>query len=507
MFKLLLTFIFILFLILPLFAEVVDTAWVRRYDNPLNGDDHAYAIAVDDTGNVYVTGQSYGITGYDCATVKYDQQGNKLWVKRYNGTGNSYDVANAIAVDVSGNVYVTGYSYGSGTYADYAIIKYDSNGNQLWVQVYNGLGNSYDEARAIALDKLGNVYVTGKSHGSGTGYDYVTIKYYPDGDTAWTRRYNGPGNDIDCPRGIAVDNSGNVYVTGYSYDSGTSLDYATIKYDLQGNQLWVQRYDGPGNGDDVAYAIALDNSGNVYVSGYGVGTGTYEDYITIKYDPQGNQVWVKIYNGPSNGWDYALAMALDNPGNVYVTGYRYEGDYTTIKYDPQGNELWVKAYDGPGNFTDIAHAIAVDKFGNIYVTGKSYGDGTSEDYATIKYNPQGNQIWVQRYNGPGNFYDEAWAIAVDNSGNVYVTGESEGTGTSYDFATIKYVQLLRGDTDGDKKLSVSDVIYLINYLFKGGPLPIPELLVADSDCDSQVTISDVIYLINYLFRGGPSPGC
>ena len=112
------------------------------------------------------------------------------------------------------------------------------------------------------------MYVTGMSYGSGTAYDYATIKYNSSGDTMWVRRYNGPGNSDDEATAIAVDGSGNVYVTGYSDGSGTCYDYATIKYNSSGDTMWVRRYNGPGNSNDEANAIAVDGSGNVYVTGY-----------------------------------------------------------------------------------------------------------------------------------------------------------------------------------------------------------------------------------------------
>jgi len=367
-------------------------------------------------------------------------------VARYNGPGNSIDAASAIVVDANGNVYVTGYSAGFGTDADYATIKYDPNGNQLWVARYNGSGNSTDVATAIVVDANGNVYVTGYSAGSGTSTDYATIKYDPNGNQLWVARYNGPGNVADEAHALAVDGIGNVYVTGLSAGSGTDADYATIKYDPNGNQLWVARYNGPGNSSDAASAIVVDANGNVYVTGYSAGFGTDADYATIKYDPNGNQFWVARYNGPGNSIDAASAIVVDANGNVYVTGYSAGvgtgADYATIKYDPNGNQLWVARYNGPGNSTDAANAIVVDASGNVYVTGLSYGSGTSTDYATIKYDPNGTKRWAARYNGPGNAADEAHALALDASGNVYVTGLSYGSGTSSDYATIKYKEVV-----------------------------------------------------------------
>ncbi len=431
---------FVFFFSVPVFAQV-DSVWVRRYNGPGNDVDQANAVAVDASGNVYVTGVSGSGASSDYATIKYAPNGDTLWVRRYNGPGNSGDHAFALALDGSGDVYVTGYSW-SVTSTDYATIKYAPNGDTLWVRRYNGPGNVTDQAQALALDGNGNLYVTGYSWGSGTSYDYATIKYAPNGDTLWVRRYNGPGNGTDGAYALALDGSGNLYVTGWSYGSGTSSDYATIKYAPNGDTLWVRRYNGPGNSEDIAYALALDGSGNINVTGESPGSGTFPDYATIKYAPNGDTLWVRRYNGPGNSGDYAYALALDGSGNVYVTGYSNgsgtSSDYATIKYAPNGDTLWVKRYNGPGNGTDEARSLALDGSGNVYVTGYSIGSGTSGDYATIKYAPNGDTLWVRRYNGPSNNLDYAYALALDGSGNVYVTGFSYGSGTSYDYATIKY---------------------------------------------------------------------
>jgi hypothetical protein len=128
--------------------------------------------------------------------------------------------------------------------------------------------------------------------------------------------------------------------------------------------------------------------------------------------------WVTGYNGPGNGGDSASAIAVDDSGNVYVTGgsdgVGIGSDYATIKYDSSGQQQWVARYTGFGGYgNDTAYAIAVDHSGNVYVTGRSPGIGTAEDYATVKYNSAGQQQWVARYNGPANFTDVAYAIAVD----------------------------------------------------------------------------------------------
>jgi uncharacterized delta-60 repeat protein len=416
----------------------VHEAWVARYDHSKCIDDPE-AIAVDGSGNVYVTGSTYpSDNSVDSVTIKYDSAGQEQWVAIYGA-----DSAQAIAVDGSGNVYVTGFSFGSsgGTGSDYVTIKYDSAGREQWVAVYSGPANGPNEAVAIAVDGSGNVYVTGVSPSAFNDNDYATIKYNSAGQEQWVARYDH-SSGIDDAAAIIVDASGNVYVTG---DSGS--DYATIKYNSAGQEQWVARYNGPGNDADGATAIAIDDSGNVYVTGFSVGSGTDYDYATIKYNSAGQEQWVARYNGPGNDWDLAGSIAVDALGNVYVTGEsigaRTNYDYATIKYNASGQEEWVARYNGPGNLEDspaAVGALAIDDSGNVYVTGFSVGSGTDYDYATIKYNSAGQEQWVARYNGPGKGLDGARALALDESGNVYVTGISFGAGTNYDYATIKYVQ-------------------------------------------------------------------
>jgi len=432
--------------------------WVERYDGPTSSNDSPTDINIDNSGNIYITGWSEGISlptkgKRDYATVKYNSSGMQLWVSRYDGLGEDHDEATALAVDGSGNVYVTGQSYGSeGTMYDYATIKYSSEGKEEWIVRYNGPEGSPSEAIALAIDSSKNVYVTGTSDGGfDTRSDYTTIKYNTEGIQMWAARYNelrppysnAPSRDNDKAKAIAVDDFGNIYVTGWSWYYGTNNDYVTIKYNSDGVEQWIARYNAPENFDDEPAAITVDFSGNVYVTGWSKDSSERYDYATVKYNSEGIQQWITRYNGPGNGFDEATAITVDDSGNVFVTGKSYSGIgpmdyYTTIKYNSAGVEQWVAHYNGPGNNRNTPTAITLDISGNIYVTGWSTGAGTSQDYATIMYNSIGKEQWVARYNGSGNGWDEATDLAVDGSGNVYVTGWSYDSDMGYDYVSLKY---------------------------------------------------------------------
>lgn len=364
------------------------------------------------------------------------------WAERYNAPPDMADDSRSIAVDDSGYVYVTGSGFNSAGNLDAITIKYDSLGDQVWVRNYDrGLGQN-DEAMMIALDATGNVYVVGYSHGGTQGLDAMVIKYDNDGNQQWVSFYNGTANGLDEGRSIAVNSSGDVFICGYTSDAAYFYNTLTVKYNSAGVQQWAQIYNGPvGNGNDELLGLVIDGSSNVYVTGNTESAGMNYDCLTIKYDSSGSQQWLQIFDGGAGG-DFGKAITLDPSNNVIVaaqSGMTNQWfDYLTIKYSNSGTQQWTARYNNGTNTFENPYAIAADNAGYVYITGQSQSTGSpsSPDATTVKYSPAGGEVWVKRYNG-FNGDDRAYAIIIDDTANIYVAGYSSN-GNNFDFITIKY---------------------------------------------------------------------
>ena len=419
-------------------AQAAVQAWAQRYAGPGSYDDCPRVVAVDSDGNVFVVGTDGDTDGYGrFATIKYSSKGVPLWINRYPGPGSEASPYSA-AVDADGSVFVTGYCATPASCPlayDYVTIKYSSKGMPLWTNRYSEPGYNRAFAYSVAVNPSGDVFVTGSARGT-NGYDhYATLKYSNAGEPVWTNCYHGPGKAHDGAAAVVVDAKGNVLVTGASLGTHGDYEYATIKYSSAGVPLWTNRYHWPGN-DASPSSLAVDPGGNVVVTGTAIagslGIGTF---ATIKCSSAGVLLWTNAYADESS-YGFAYSVAVDADGNAFVTGLSwgrhggdYNQDYATIKYSGAGIALWTNRYNGPGNHNDTSRALAVDASGNAYVTGGSAGD-----YATLKYSSAGVPLWTNRYSSGA-----ALALAVDACGNVYVTGCSPGSGYGGDFVTVKYV--------------------------------------------------------------------
>jgi hypothetical protein len=190
--------------------------------------------------------------------------------------------------------------------------------------------------------------------GLDANWDYVTVKYNTDGQQQWAESYNGADNQHEYARDLALDDDGNVFITGYGdLDPSTAYDnydFITVKYDAAGSQQWVATYGAEDSAYDEPMAMATDLNGNVYITGYYLGTNDQYDWLTIRYDNSGALQWQMSYNGAADDWDRALALVVDPARNVYVTGESCEqgsnSDVTTIKYSQLDLFVTLNYYGG-----------------------------------------------------------------------------------------------------------------------------------------------------------------
>jgi LPXTG-site transpeptidase (sortase) family protein len=388
-----------------------------------NGTDYGIGIAVDSVANIYITGISNaawgnpvrGYTGMsDAFVAKLDSSGNLLW-NTFLGGGATNDFGEGIAVDGSGNVYVTGLtdiSLGSGTWGnpirafmgqgDAFVARLDSTGNLTW-NTFLG-SNAPDWGKGIVVTSSGNIYVTGNSSAVWGG---PIVRAYTAVDDAFVARLDSSGNLIwnsffggngyDHGDGIAMDTGGNLYVIGNSINSLVSASWGNpirgytagdafvAKVDSSGNLLWNTFLGG--NGNDYGYGIAIDQSGNVYATGisdamWGNPVQGYSANIEAfvgRLDSNGNLLWNTFLGG--SGLDYSYEIDADGIGNVYITGYStaswgnpiraytaFEDSFVT-KLDSQGNTIFNIFLGGSGS--DYGYGIAIDGNGSVYTTGSS----------------------------------------------------------------------------------------------------------------------------------------
>lgn len=340
--------------------------WLATLGDRAGTTDEGYGIAIDSLGNTYVAGTaaSQGAGGDDGLVAKYNAAGLIQWQRVLGGAGG--DALKNVAVDSSGNVYVSGFTPISGT-AGILVAKYDTNGTIQWQRTLESTNT--EDSRAIAVDSFGNVYIAGFTASQGAGsFDAFVAKYDTSGTIQWQRTLGGANTDFAV--GVAVDTSGNVYATGYTANQGAGAnDFLIVKYNTSGAIQW-QRVLG-GSGNDLAFAITVDSSGNSYVAGRtdSTGAGSF-DALIAKYDTNGTIQWQRILGGIDN--ERFNGVAVDNLGNVYAVGTSAESGTDAIiiaKYNNSGTIQWQRALNS--STADLGAGIKVDNLGNYYIVGNT----------------------------------------------------------------------------------------------------------------------------------------
>ena len=441
----------------------VSTRWISRYSGPTNTQDFPHAMTVDAAGNAYIAGVQSPESEPNLVTIKYGPTGAQAWVRIYGESGVS-EYPTDIDVDASGNVYVYGYT-GTVAQSDLVLFKFDSAGVQQWMRTFDAALHDYPGRATV--DGAGNIFLTGV-RASPSSSQFLTLKYDPAGNLLWSRVYPGGGQVAsgDTMSDVAVNASGEVYVTGAFYAPGGFSTFV-IKYDSNGALLWSATY------PSALYAqrIVLDDLGNVYVGTTGGGVPPSE-MLVLKYNPTGALLWARAYDSPGSVSDNLNDMAVDSAGNVYLTGTsagNAANDIVTVKFNAEGTKQWVSRYNNHvANSHDFARGIAVDSSGSVYLGGYTYGNGSQQDFLALSYDANGNQRWVFIYDqagGPDFLYD----FALGSSGGVFLTGAAEFLNTGNDVLTLKLEQqpvsglpeILAGPQDVEVILGQPDVTFSV----------------------------------------------
>ena len=508
-------------------------AWSSFYDNSPQLADYNGVIGRDAAGNIYVGGTSSmgEEAGTDIVLFKTDANGNRVWSRTFNGGGNYTDGLRDMVVDPTGNIYLAGHSYtrdlsnpALNSY-DYVLLKYNANGDLLWTKYYGGNPGYDDFARSLKVDAAGNAYVGGYSWGVGTFANYATVKYDSNGNQLWVKRFAGGNGEI--LNEVEIDSMGNVYVTGYSSSSaaGGSEDIVTIKYNSAGDQMWLNRYNSPTSDTDEGYAVEIAANGDVLVLGETFDFDGSRVFVQKINGSAGTTVWTKDMSAidPMRG-EYPETMRLDANGNIILAGMlfddlTYNVDTFVAKLDTEAVIDWVETYDGPSDEDyDGDPKITIGSDGSIYLAVTSEGFANA-DIQIVKYSPTGEIDWTYRYGNP--FFSDDYvmdygvdtsqrSVLLDTQGNVYVAGESFIPEQSRDLVVFKLEPVAQTravpyDFDGDRKADISvfrpetGVWWVLNssdstYSATGWGVASDTIVPADYDGDGRIDKA--------IFRGG-----
>lgn len=467
----------------------VEQAWVASYNGvpPIDGwepADWVNDLVVRD-GYVYVTGYESAATAY-WATVKYDDDGQEVWVQRL--VDGQSQIAEAMAVDAAGNVYVTGWQKQFNAGIDAVTVKYGPDGTLLWERHFESPGGN-NQPNDIGIDASGNIYVAGASWVTAQeDFDMLLLKYDADGQLLWDRTLDNGDGQLDTAYELAIDPDDNAVLAGL-----TEPNAYLAKYSPAGDLLWDREFVGFSTNDEWR-RVETDAAGNIYVLGE-ISPPSEPNYIWLnKYDPDGNILWEQTYTGTADRSCSAGGLAVLPDGGAVISGRSGDTPYSnivTIRYAPDGTKLWQRL-ENAGYVVASGNDVAVDAEGRIYVTGYGYNFSYWEDIVTLGYSADGDLLWTQIYAGPEpDQSDYPQAIAVDDAANVFVAAHSWDPETSDNFTTIRYTptESCPPDVNGDGQVDTRDLLLFLNLWASDAP-------ESDWDGNGAIDTRDVLAYLN-----------
>ncbi len=441
------------------FGGVVDTMWLRIYpgsDSASGNWNQATDIEMDRYGNIYVCGAGEKVAGNtDMLIAKFNQWGETLWVRSVGGgAGSEEDMAQALAVDSVGNVFVVGATeYATPYDMEITWLKFSPGGTLLWSR--RSWLPEDDIAYDVAIGKAGDVYLCGAV--SDTHHflsAFWVARVNPDnGNLIWTRSYILDTNAFNshqdrhpdfvmfdwdrwdnCAAALAISpDSGHIVVTGFGYSDARSYQVWTMKFLPNGTRRWAREHYFSLDYDDAGFDVAVADNGYVFVAGFEESDATYYDATLLRYGPDGSGPTVRRVNDPMDDEDYFFSVVLDdsNPQNVYATGAYYQS--TTSRFDIITYKANLALTPRWGNAGAI-FSTTVDEYGfdiaynqgRIYVAGQRGNDLLVLCYTTANSVPK-DTLWSFTYNSPYNQEDFGAAICASDSNRVFVAGQAART--------------------------------------------------------------------------------
>ena len=432
----------------PLITNSNQTYIITPYDNLSLATNYKIKVTygVEDTSGKLMKNEYETLNGFNISAIQIGSS--------------EEDIGYGLKVDNSNNIYITGHTYGGldsnnnlGS-ADVILVKYDSNNKKIWTKQ---IGTPKEEkANGITIDSSNNIYISGYTKGK---FDNDTYSSRPDiflskfnsgGTNQWIKSFGTPFDDYS--NGIAVDSSGNIYISGYTkgdFDNDSitaNPDIILLKYNSSGTKLWHKQigtsFDDRGNG------IAIDSSNNIYITGYSKGdldnktNSGRSDAFLMKFDSGGSKQWTKLIGTSSD--DIANDIIIDSSNNIYITGYSNghfdnhtntgNSDIFISKYNSTGNKQWSKLFGS--NLDDVGNELALDSLSNIYITGYSKGNLDN------KTNSGNSDIFISKYNSDGSNQktellgtssdDKAYSVQLDSNNQIYITGYTNGFSSTRD---------------------------------------------------------------------------
>ena len=362
---------------------------------------------------------------------------NTEWVQTTGSPDNIPWTYNTL--DPFGELVVVGNTQISPGHTQVLTTKYDERGNMIWQQTWSAMTGTNNYGVSALTDAEGNVYVAATVTNVGSQLDFALLKYRVDGVLEWVATWDGPASLDDIPAAMALNSSGEVFLAGTTWTDPLYTDFALVKIDGGGQVSWSVTYDHAGL-IDAGVAVELDQNGHPVISGVSAPSLLTWEMATLRFDTStGNGMDTLRVQIPGLGLQEARAMAIDGSGNIYVTGNFHDGqqrDVQTLKIGSGFTMTWLENWDHAGK-DDNGLAVAADSFGNVYVAGLAGNPSGGSEFLTLKYGPDGDLLWSRLFQPR----DSTWAamatgLAVSDDG-VLVTGTVHTT-VGMSFATVKY---------------------------------------------------------------------